>query len=134
MSTSPAFDHLACRSYINKFSRVTHKNFDDKKPKNQEIGLFTFTPSPDVKADKNGLYGIIRLRGNFPSVEKADEHANYLITNVSSYDEILFANVGRDYPLAADISKFCQELKEIDVQKQMEKVTVENLRKKIELE
>jgi len=129
-----AFKHLAAKDYVTKFPRILHVNYDDKEVRNQKYGLFTFTPAPDVQPDKNGLYGIIRLRGNFSTIEKADDHANYLITKVSSYDEILYAMIGRDCPVAADSTKFCQELKEIDVQKEMEKVTVQNLRKKIELE
>ncbi len=127
-----AFKHLAIKDCL--FPKLVHRNYDDKEVRNQKIGLFTFIPCSDVKPDKNGLYGIIRLRGNFSTVEKADDHANYLITSVSSYDEIMYAPIGRDCPVAADPAKFCQELKEVDIQKEMEKVTVQNLRKKIELE
>lgn len=131
---SIAVNHLACRSYLNKFPQIQQLNVDDKLPRNQVIGLFTFTPSQDAKPDKNGLYGIIRLRGNFPTAEKADDHSKYLISHVSSYDEILYAPVGRDVPLAVDFEKYCLDQKEIDIQKGMDKITVDNLRKKIELE
>ncbi len=129
-----AFDHLAQRSYINKFPRIQQKREDDKKPKNQEIGLFTFIPSQDAKPDKNGLYGLLRLRGNFPNSDKADDHARYLITSVSSYDEILYAPIGKDVPLVTDMEKYCSDMKEIDVQKQMEQLTIQDLRGKIEKE
>ena len=45
----------------------------DPQIPSQNIGLFSFIPSKGCTPDKQGCFGVLKLRGNFPTREVADK-------------------------------------------------------------
>src|SRR6185437_3480347 len=56
---------------------------DDPIP-NQKISLVTFIPSPWAKPDKNGLYGVLKIRQGCHSEEEMSERGLYYISYVDT--------------------------------------------------
>jgi hypothetical protein len=93
----------------------------------QNYTLFTFTPSKGAVADKDGCYGVVKIRGTFPTPDEADSWAETLIRQVDSYNENIIGYVGKDFPLTMD-SKFCLSSKEVDIRTKMDTVARDNIK------
>jgi len=83
---------------------------------NQKIALISFIPSKEAKPDKDGIYGMAKIRGVYATEEEANERAEFLIKNVDSYHEIYHAFVGRPFPITTS-EQFSNEIKNIDIRK-----------------
>lgn len=95
----------------------------------QEFGLFSFTPAKDVQPNKNGIYGVFKLRGNFPTLEESEQHSENLIRNHDSYNEIHIVRVGQCIPLSKK-SELVEETIKVDVNKEVDKIMSENVKEK----
>jgi len=119
---------LLKKNYVKlEFPRVNKLRRDPRLDR-QEIFLFTFIPSAQASADKDGVFGCIKMRGNFPSVEEADEYAEKLLVN-DSYNEILYGRVGVEMPLSLD-PNYCENTKEIDIRARQDAIARSFLKKK----
>lgn len=114
-------------SFIQKFPH-RERFYADPPLTNQVFGLVSFTPAKGATPDKDGVYGMIKLRGNFGSEMEANGHAENLIKNVDSLHSILFVNVGRPFPLST--GKYITETKEIDIKKKITEETSASIREK----
>ena len=122
---------------ISRFPRVERAYADPEVPR-QHIGLISFVPAKDATPNKNGIYGFVKLRGNFNTEIEADERAEFLIRNVDSFHRIQHAPIGYPVPLT-ERSDFAKEVKEIDLQRDTatamsESVKKEKLKDKQEIE
>ena len=45
----------------------------------QSIGILSFIPAPEAVPDKDGCYGIFKLRGNFTNRTDAENYAKMLV-------------------------------------------------------
>ena len=95
----------------------------------QEYGLFSFTPAQDVQPNKNGIYGVFKMRGNFSSVEESEKYAENLIRNHDSYNEIHVIRVGQCVPLSKK-GELVEETVSIDLSKETDKIMSENVKEK----
>jgi hypothetical protein len=95
----------------------------------QEYGLISFTPAKDVQPNKNGIYGVIKLRGNFPTLEESEQYSENLIRNHDSYNEIHIVRVGQCIPLSKN-SELVEETINVDVNKEVDKIMSENVKEK----
>jgi hypothetical protein len=98
------------------FPRVD-RTYADPVYNNQIYCLHSFVPTQGATPDAQGVYGFIKCRGCFSSVEEANQRAEYLIQNCDSYHEIHTGYVGRPFPVARDTAKYVKETKEVDVRK-----------------
>jgi hypothetical protein len=100
----------------------------------QAIGLLSFLPSRNAIPDKDGCFGVLKLRGNFPTQEDAENWSENLIRNYDSFSEIDLVHVGRDFPLMVDNTMYNSSTREIDIRKKVDDVTKSALRAKKEQE
>ena len=115
-----------------KFPRVQRLRTDPPCPGNQVYSLFTFVPSANATPDRDGNYGIIKIRGTFPNTQEMNQWSENLIRNVDSLNEIYQGYVGKDMPLTTQ-DKYCK-VEEIDLREQMNDISKDDVRKKREME
>jgi hypothetical protein len=112
-----AMKDLNVTSFVDKFPKVD-RTYADPPIFNQTIGLISFVPAKDAVPNKDGVYGFVKMRGNYASELESQQRAEYLIRNVDSYHQIYHGYVGRPLPLCND-SKYSAEVSEIDIRKQI---------------
>lgn len=112
-----AMSELNNVSFVKKFPRVD-RTYADPPPPMQQIGLISFTPAKGAQPDDKGVYGFAKLRGNYATMQEADQRAEFLIRNVDSYHQIYHTYVGRPFPITSS-SSYSAETSEIDIRKAM---------------
>lgn len=107
--------------------------YADPLQTNQKIHLFSFVPSSGAKPDKDGIFGMAKVRGVYATEEEANERAEFLIRNVDSYHEIYHGFVGRPFPVTT-ADGFAKDIKRIDIRKKTTEVISEDIMNKKQLE
>lgn len=128
--THPSLDGNELReamSVLNKkaFTQVD-RQYADPPIKDQKIVLFSFVPSKGAKPDKDGWYGMAKVRGVFGNEEMANEHAEKLIRDHDSYHEIFHAYVGRPFPVT-NKSGYEEEIKTLDIKNKTVRLISEDI-------
>lgn len=122
----------ATKTLINKnmlqFPRQV-KAINDPVILNQEYGLISFTPAHDVQPNKNGVYGVFKLRGNFATLDESQAYAEKLIRNHDSYNEIHTVRVGQCIPLSKK-AELVEEVDVIDLNKEVESIVSKDVKEK----
>jgi hypothetical protein len=116
--TAAAKSELLAKSHLKFLHRLTSKA--DPSLNLQRYCLHSFTAAPGATPDKDGVFGVMRFRGAFPTEAEADERAEYLIRNVDSVNGIYVGYVGRDFPLTAERLDFVAEMKEHDLKQKID--------------
>jgi hypothetical protein len=111
-----AITQLVDSSITKRFPRVD-RTFADPPPPNQTYGLISFVPAKGATPNPNGIYGFVKLRGNYPTEIEANQRCEFIIRNVDSYHNIQTCYVGRPVPVTID-PKYAAETSEIDIRKQ----------------
>ena len=111
-----AVEELYDTSFIEKFPRLD-RLFRDPPPPGQKFSLISFTPAKGATPNENGVYGFIKTRGNYNTVEEASQRAEFLIRYVDSFHQIKTGYCGYPLPLTLD-SRYSAEVDEIDIRKQ----------------
>jgi len=115
-------------SLIQKFPRV-ERQFADPPIPLQTYSLVSFVPSKGSTPDKDGVYGMMKIRGNYATPQEASERAEFLIRNVDSYHQIFHAFVGRPFPITID-PKFCAKTEEINIRQKATETISEDVKAK----
>lgn len=102
------------------FSQVVRSKADPKIA-GQEIGLFSFTPSNHAKPDKYGIYGTLKLRGNYANEKDAAVAAERIVRSVDSINEIYHVRVGETVPLTKE-TKWTADFDSVDLKKRMDEI------------
>lgn len=102
------------------------KYYADPKIYGQNICLVSFIPSSGASPDKDGIYGMMKVRGVYATDEEANERAEFIIRNVDSYHEIFHANVGRPFPVT-ESNDFANTVKSIDIRKKTTELISEDI-------
>jgi hypothetical protein len=123
-----AMKELNVDTFTKTFPRV-EKFYADPPLTNQIFSLVSFVPAKGANPDKDGVYGMLKVRGTFATADEANLRAEYLIRNVDSYHSIYHTYVGRPFPLAAG-RKYITETQEVDIKKKVVESTSEEVRKK----
>lgn len=105
------------------------KSINDPVILGQEFGLVSFTPAKDVKPNKNGIYGVFKLRGNFGTLDESQSYAEKLIRNHDSYNEIHTVRVGQCIPLSKK-TEFVEETNTVDINKEVENIVSSDVKEK----
>ena len=114
--TKAAKADLLDTEFVKKYSR-SERSYADPVLPSQVMGLISFVPASGAKANKNGIFGFAKLRGNYSSVVEADERSELLIRNHDSYNQISMCYVGRPFPLTEN-RKFSEDVREVDINKE----------------
>lgn len=132
--TKKAMSTLLKTDYVKlDFPRKTKFRVDPHIP-GQTFGLISFIPARGASPDKQGCFGVLKVRGTFPTLNEAERWAENIVRNYDSYAEIDITHVGRDFPLMSDSSIYCESTREIDVRKKIEETVKEHLKSKKEEE
>ena len=94
-----AYKELYETSFVEKFPRF-EKLYADPPLPNQVFSLISFVPAKGATPDKDGVFGMVKNRGNFATEQEADMQAEKLIKTVDSYHSILSCYTGRPFPLS----------------------------------
>ncbi len=113
---------------------VFDKYYRDPLYKSQVYVLTSFVPSKDAIPDKEGVFGILKIRGVFPNLNKCKKRTRYLLSEVDSYHKYRTSLVGNPIPICLNDKKYVQETKEIDIKKKIVNVTSEEIKKQREYE
>ena len=89
--------------------------FADPSITDQDYCLVSFVPSVTATPDKDGIYGMVKVRGTYNSLEKCDKRAEFLIRNVDSVHKIYIAGVGKPFPIT-NVSTFSKDINKIKIQ------------------
>lgn len=115
-----------------KYPKVQRLRTDPPCPGNQVYSLHTFVPASGAKPDKDGIYGVMKIRGTFPNEEQANQWCEKIIREVDSYNEIFVGYVGKEFPLTT-LDKFAK-VDEINLREEMNNIAKEEVKKKREQE
>ncbi len=111
-----AFDAL-CKPLYKSIVRVKQ----DDLISGQIFGLFSFTPARGASANKHGIFGTAKLRGNFATIEAANDTAELIIRTVDSQNEIYTVKVGQEFPLTKE-PKFSAAFESVKLDDQVSEV------------
>ena len=106
----------------------SERTFADPTIAGQKLCLVSFVPSVDAVPDKDGVYGMIKVRGSYDTEEEADDRAELLIRTVDSYHKIFTAFVGKPFP-ATTSSKWSADTNEIDIKKKVTEVISKDIKR-----
>lgn len=124
-------------SYVTSLTEsypIVDRVYTDPVYNNQLYCLHSFVPSKGAKPDEHGVFGFMKCRGAFSSLEEANQRAEHVIRNYDSYHEIHTGYVGRPFPIAVDTRKYVQETTEIDIRKHATETISNDVREKREKE
>lgn len=125
--TREAFNDLVVKDVVRNYP-ASERTFADPSIPGQRLCLVSFVPSVDAVPDKDGIYGMIKVRGNYETEEEADERAELLIRSVDSYHKIFTAFVGKPFP-ATTSSRWSADSNEIDIKKKVTEVISKDIKK-----
>ena len=124
---------IAKQDLINKQALTIYpkeeRAFCDPTIDDQEYCLVSFIPSVKATPDEKGIYGMVKVRGSYSSLEKCDKRAEFIIKNIDSVHKIYYAGVGKPFPIT-NSSDFSKDITKVEVQKKI----AEDLRQKVDKE
>lgn len=123
-------DVLINKSFIVSGIPKALKTRIDPPISNQQYCMFYFVPSSKASPDKDGCYGVLKIRGCFSSEEHATDHAVNLVKTIDAYHENIIAYTGKDFPLTNNSRAFEHKDKEVDIRKKIDDVSNEDLKKR----
>ena len=97
---------------------IQERAFADPSVEDQDYCLVSFVPSVAATPDKDGIYGMVKVRGSFNSLEKCDKRAEFLIRNVDSVHKIYVAGVGKPFPIT-NVSTYSKDINKIKIQEKL---------------
>jgi hypothetical protein len=112
-----------------KFPKVD-RLYADPIYNNQMYCLHSFVPSKGAQPDEKGVFGFMKIRGAFQTIDEANQRAEFIIRNVDSYHDIQTGYCGRPFPVCVDTKKFVKETHEVDIRKEAVKTISEDIKQK----
>ena len=112
----------ACQDLIDKahlqLYPAQERAFADPHLDDQDYCLVSFVPSVQATPDNDGVYGMVKIRGTFNSLDRCDKRAEYLIRNVDSLHKIYIAGVGKPFPIT-NVSTFSKDINKVKIQEKL---------------
>lgn len=104
----------------------------DPPVNSQVYGLYSFIPAKGAKPDLQGSFGVIKLRGCFPTVEEAERWSEHIVRAVDTYAVIDMTWVGKPAPVMVNNEIYRGATAEVDVRKVMDETQRSELKAKRE--
>jgi hypothetical protein len=123
--TAQAKADLLRTAYVVAYPRAATFQVDDPVPQ-QRLGLISFIPAKGATPDSQGSYGVVKVRGNYSTLNEASAQAERIIRDRDSLVDIDVAYVGRWYPLMSDNSAYTAVTQEIDIRTTVVDETVQS--------
>lgn len=127
--TVVAMEELNNPSFISLKFAKSDRCFSDPPIRGQEISLHSFVPAIGATPDKDGVFGMVKIRGTFSSEKDANERAEFLIRNADSYHTIYHSYVGKPFPLTVS-SDYSQHVEEVDIKRKISETISQDVKKK----
>lgn len=121
---------LHINSYVEKFPKTIKYSVDEHIPE-QVYSLHSFIPSTGAKPDSDGVFGLIKFRGSYQTVDMANENADKMIRSQDSYNTIYTSYTGKWFPVT-ESSKWTKDIHEVDIQKKTREVVSSSIKDKRE--
>lgn len=115
-----AKDELLRKDFINLEYPRTMKLGVDPPINSQVYGLYSFIPAKGAKPDLQGSFGVIKLRGCYPTVEEAERWADHIIRSIDTYAVIDMTWVGKPAPVMLNNEIYRGSTAEVDVRRVMD--------------
>jgi len=106
--------------YVNKYPNVD-RAYIDNIPHQKKYCLCSFLPSKKAKPDSVGMYGMIKFRGTFDTIDDAEVAAEYIIRTQDSKHVIHVCETGKPFPMISDNVNCADETVRIDLQQKINK-------------
>ena len=107
---------LVSSKKVSDFPRAIAYNTDPAVPQ-QNYAIISFIPSKKAIPDKDGGYGMLKVRGVFSTINEAESRSDFLLKSHDSWFEQDICSVGVWVPLMKDNSAYVEATKEIDIRK-----------------
>lgn len=91
----------ALEKLITRWPKV-EKRWTDPVLTGKELCSFSFIPSSGAVPDKDGLYGLLKIRGTFSNETDQDANAEKILSEVDSFHAIHHGFTGHPLPLVKD--------------------------------
>lgn len=109
------------------------KRMQDPEYNDQKYCLHSFTPSQGAIPDKDGVFGIMKIRGTFKTEDEMRDRTTHLIQNVDAFNRYYEGFVGRPFPVTND-ERYSLVKDFVDVRNKINEVTAANVKKEREKE
>lgn len=113
--TTEAMKELYVTSFTDKFKR-SEAVYCDPAVSLQNYGLISFVPAKGATPDKDGIFGMAKVRGCYATEMEAKNRAEELICKYDSYNVIQTFYVGRPFPFT-NSRDYAAEHDEVDIKK-----------------
>jgi len=90
----------------------------------QTFCVTSFFPSAGATPDKDGCYGVMKVRGSFSTQHEAEQWAKMLMRKHDTLAEFDITYVGRDFPLMKNNECYSKETTEVNLQATMDDITL----------
>lgn len=125
--TKAAVNDLLDNSFTTKYVKI-ERIYADPPLANQVFSLHSFVPAKGATPDADGVFGMFKFRGTFPSLDEANTRAKFIIQEVDSLNSLLTGYVGRPMPVCVDNKKYTTETEDVDVTKKTDEVMETNIK------
>lgn len=119
---------LNVNDFVSKFPQTFKYSADEPIP-DQIYGLHSFIPSAGAIPDSDGVFGMIKFRGTFPSSDDANEKAEKIIQSHDSYNTIFTSYIGKWFPVTKS-SKWTRDVHEVDIQQKTKETVSKSIKGK----
>lgn len=113
-----AKETLFHKKMIKDFPRSTAYHADPNIPR-QNYTPITFIPAKGATPDKEGCYGLMKVRGVFNTEQEAEQWCEKLIRDHDTINDIDVTNVGQYFPLMRNNEAYVAACREIDIRKKV---------------
>lgn len=131
----PALDEKELEEATNDLLQSSYpkvnRAYCDATFNNQLYSLHSFIPASGAKPDKDGVYGLLKIRGTFPSEDEANDRAVDIVQNIDSYNRIFTCRVGVPVPLVSADFESNHKINRINVNDKVADVYKDNIRNKV---
>lgn len=130
---SEAMEQLYRTSLVSKYPKL-ERSFVDPAIPLQQFGLLSFIPSKGATPDKDGIFGMAKIRGHYATEQEANERSEFIIRNVDSYHPIDLYYVGRPFPISVNSEKFAKTVNTVDIKQAITQTISADVKEKREKE
>ncbi len=124
--TTAAMRDLSDANILPKYGKVERRYADPAIP-GQTYSLHSWIPAKGASPNEDGIYGMLKIRGTFSSIQEMNERAEDLIRNHDSYHKIFHGFVGKPMPLTLK-SDWSKDVEEIDIKKAVTKTVSDHVK------
>lgn len=124
-----ASNELVDQSLVALFPRIERVYKDPPLP-GQTYCMHSFVPSKGATPDEKGVYGFVKCRGCFSTLEESQVVADNIIKNYDSIHRIYTSKTGEPFPVFVPGTCKASEEKLVDIRKHAVKTISEDIRQK----